>query len=368
MKQIIAALAFLILAAASHAQVPEVALRDPAVSIGSADGDSANVLFGAFQALRTSDGRIVALNSGSQQVRVYDAAGRLVRSVGRRGAGPGEFRMLQRIGLLAGDSIAAYDIGLGRITVFTPGGAIARTVQVQPFGNAVLPRAYGFTSTGMMLVSTDFDRVFRPGTRRDSLDFALVSTASGAPTDTVGRYAGEEAFVLVHDGGASRRGVIFGRNVFASARGERLVIGQNDTFRYDVFYGGGRSRRTFEHPHTPRSVTRADVAAANRDWLEGMPAQFRDAVAARIAEFPHSAAHPPFTALLAGADGTVVVEHAAPPGAREHRWTTFAPNGAARRVLVSAQPLTLLDAGEGWVLARSIDALGVERLLLFRYD
>jgi hypothetical protein len=85
---------------------------------------------GAKQALLTRDGRIVVSSVGNQQIRVHDPRGRHLRAQGRQGNGPGEFRMLQRIGLLEGDSIAAYDLGNGRITVFGSDGHAARSTTV----------------------------------------------------------------------------------------------------------------------------------------------------------------------------------------------------------------------------------------------
>jgi hypothetical protein len=345
--------------------VPEIALRQPALQIGVADGDSAYILFGAWQAFRTTDGRVVVVNGGTRQIRIYDRAGRHVRTLGRQGDGPGEFRMLQQVGLIAADSIAAYDIGNGRITIFAPDGNVARSTTVQPFANTVLPRGFGFTSRGSLLVRTDFDRVFRPGTRRDTVQFALVSTVDGVARDTLGRYRGEEAFVLAGGGAAFRRNVIFGRDVFASARGERLVIGENDDFSFDVYFAGGQTRRTYRQAHTPRRVTRAEVAAMNRQWLDGLSSQFRSGVEAHIGEFPHSETHPAYSALVAGVDGTTWVQHAAVPGSADRRWTVFGADGRPVRHVSATLPLEVFDAGPDYVLGRLRDEYDVERILLF---
>src|SRR5687768_2934188 len=104
-------------ACAASAQTP---LPAPTVRIGTADGDSSEVLFGAFSVDRTSDGRIVVANSGTSEVRIYDARGVHLRTMGRRGDGPGEFRALLRLGVIRGDTILAYDWRHGRITWFSP--------------------------------------------------------------------------------------------------------------------------------------------------------------------------------------------------------------------------------------------------------
>ncbi|HSJ23416.1 MAG TPA: 6-bladed beta-propeller [Longimicrobiales bacterium] len=344
--------------------VPERTLDTPRLTIGVTDGSPEYLLFGALQAVRTTGGHIVVANMGTQQIRQYDSSGRHVRTVGRPGEGPGEFRMLQRIGLLVGDSVAAYDIGLGRITVFDPDGAVSRMATVEPFGNTVLPRSWGFTRQGGMLVSTDFDRVFRSGSSRDTVHFAVTSPA-GVPVDTLGRYAGEETFVLAVPDFATRRTVAFGRDVFATARGDRLVIGTNDDFSFDVFFAGGRTRRTYRYEQPARRVTRAEVDRANAEWLDAQNERFRQLLAPRIGDFPHAETWPAYGGLVADTDGRVWVQHYSQQTSGGTAWTVFGADGMARLTVRSRQPMRVVDAGADWVLCWSRDEMGVERILLF---
>lgn len=74
--------------------LPWTVSAEPIVTIGTVEGDAAYQLHRVGAALRLSDGRIVVANNGSSDLRYYDSAGRHVRTVGRRGEGPGEFSML----------------------------------------------------------------------------------------------------------------------------------------------------------------------------------------------------------------------------------------------------------------------------------
>src|SRR5690606_16795253 len=67
---------------------------EPLVEIGVLDGAPEDQLFRVVGARRLGDGRIVVANSGTHELRFYDAQGRHLRSVGREGEGPGEFRGL----------------------------------------------------------------------------------------------------------------------------------------------------------------------------------------------------------------------------------------------------------------------------------
>ncbi|HEU4557314.1 MAG TPA: hypothetical protein VFS20_05670 [Longimicrobium sp.] len=55
-----------------------------------------------------------------QRVTVLSSDGRVLRRLGRSGAGPGEFRRLCGVQVLPGDSVLACDPELARLTVFQP--------------------------------------------------------------------------------------------------------------------------------------------------------------------------------------------------------------------------------------------------------
>jgi hypothetical protein len=94
----------------------------PILQIGEADGDSAYMFFRARNATRLADGRILVLNAGSQQFRIYDTRGKLVLSKGRRGRGPGEFSSPARMTRPAPDTIAIFDNGRQKLYTFTIAG------------------------------------------------------------------------------------------------------------------------------------------------------------------------------------------------------------------------------------------------------
>lgn len=70
-------------------------------------------------------------------IRVFDQTGKPKRTIGKPGAGPGEFRKLGTIGFL-GDTLYAVDSELRRITLFSPLGRVVRTVQHAPSQRTVL--------------------------------------------------------------------------------------------------------------------------------------------------------------------------------------------------------------------------------------
>lgn len=119
--------AVLVVASASG-QVPawRVTVK-PVTAIGALGGAEAAELSGVTSALRLPDGRVVVANSSPLEVRVYDATGKFVLRLGRKGQGPGEYRGRITVHQAPGDSVQVFDDALQRWTVFTVAGTLGRT-------------------------------------------------------------------------------------------------------------------------------------------------------------------------------------------------------------------------------------------------
>ena len=65
--------------------------ESPALEIGVVEGEEPYQLHRVSGTHRLTDGRIVVSNSGSHELRVFDAQGRHLHSFGQQGQGPGEF-------------------------------------------------------------------------------------------------------------------------------------------------------------------------------------------------------------------------------------------------------------------------------------
>ena len=93
---------------------------EPAVSIGELDGEEPYLLARVGDALALSDGRIVVVNGGSNELRIFDALGNHVATWGGRGEGPGEFTSLSRVYRWPGDSLLAHFSHGRRLPFSTP--------------------------------------------------------------------------------------------------------------------------------------------------------------------------------------------------------------------------------------------------------
>jgi hypothetical protein len=95
------------------------------VSLGDEDGPGTVGRPAAVE--RRSNGEWVLTDAHNPEfVKFFTSEGTWLRTLGRRGDGPGEFRQAWFLQMLPEDSLAVFDYGSGRLTVFTPDLQVAR--------------------------------------------------------------------------------------------------------------------------------------------------------------------------------------------------------------------------------------------------
>ncbi len=73
-----------------------------------------------------ASGNIYIADAAAYAVVMVDSEGKLVRTIGREGQGPGEFQSLSALRVLAGDRLAVYDRSNRRLSLFGPEGGLVR--------------------------------------------------------------------------------------------------------------------------------------------------------------------------------------------------------------------------------------------------
>ncbi len=124
---------------------------------GDSDGDPA-YLFGMLAgAARLSDGRVVVADMQASQLRFFGPDGVHLRSVGRRGDGPGEFTAVMGLARLAGDSLFVLDRS-ARWSLFDGAGEFVQSGRFDLSGWAhdIGPEIDGVFSDGTLFVRHRF--------------------------------------------------------------------------------------------------------------------------------------------------------------------------------------------------------------------
>jgi len=70
-------------------------------------------------AVRDSRGNFIVNGNYSTFLKVFDRSGRFVRTIGREGGGPGEFRGVGAMDVLPGDTLVVFDWGTSRYSLFS---------------------------------------------------------------------------------------------------------------------------------------------------------------------------------------------------------------------------------------------------------
>ena len=90
-------------------------------AIGSLDGQY-DAFGNIWDVALDGRGRTYVADVGQSHVTVFDDAGAYLRTIGRRGSGPGEFQQPMQIGIDKADTMFVFDVGLRRLSKFSPEG------------------------------------------------------------------------------------------------------------------------------------------------------------------------------------------------------------------------------------------------------
>ena len=144
--------------------------------IGAKDGTGPEVL-GQISALAEDvGGRIWALEAKEQAFKIFDREGRFIRTVGRQGGGPGEFRQVAGVAQTRDRHLLVVDFMGGRISLFDTAGVFLRGFPMSA-GFAIIPWPGRIDTAGYL-----YSVVARP--TAGAFGFALVRYDTDGSLDT----------------------------------------------------------------------------------------------------------------------------------------------------------------------------------------
>lgn len=306
-----------------------------------------------------------------QQLLMFTIDGRFVKTIGRAGGGPGEFRELMRFGVLA-DTLWTTDWGLRRLTFFSDTGSLLGTSAFEPDepgrGNTELlyqwlPEAP--TPDGPLLGFGSFNDARALADGRITRAPLLRSTRLGGEIDTLGWYSIEHWAMILR-----------------SERSGLYAVQPIKTDNFAIYDGAGGKVCTVERDFRPVRERRTEVvvqcigASGDSLWrrtleFEAMPlpASVVDSIRAQQhrmyrREFSPSDVDaalrlpthwPPVTEGFAGSDGAIwlrgaVINHTV-------TYTVLDGLGALRTTIPVSSGVRILwaDASTVWAEERDDD-------------
>ena len=335
----------------------------PAVSIGAREGEGPYLLHRALDALTLSDGRIVVANTGSHELRVFDASGIHVATWGRRGEGPGEFFPLVQVHRWRGDSLIALYAPANHLSVLDSGGNFGRVFTLARDASffqveAVLP--------GGAILSSDWaSRNFADGLSRTEETFR-VRDAEGDMVSFLGSFPGTEWFTSWSGRSGSSVEIPHAHSISTFAWGDLVAIAPNDTYEIRVFGFDGTLKRIVRRDHDPVASTEAHIDAEIEDRVARRPeeerAERRRELREDFREIPLPETFPAFAAATADLVGHLWVREHELPGEKRANpvWTVFDPEGRVLGFVETPGGLDIYEIGEDYILGLATDELGVE--------
>lgn len=338
-------------------------------SIGSVEvsiGAVASGLNRVIGALRLSDGRIVVADGGDAVIRYFSSDGRLLATLGGEGDGPTEFRTLQAIGRLEGDTVWGHDFSHHRISFISPDPAVVRTVPLRPpLGSAL---AVGVLEDRTIVVGESWSsgRLARSSVQGLSREpVAYVRYASdGVLADTIGLFPGREVLLSVEDGRGVMGAAPMARASVHASGLRWLAIGDQVDHEIRLFSTSGALERVLRWEGDDLSVGADLESAWRRDRLASALPEERPRRERELAETRLPERRPAFGEILATPTGGFWVADYALPGHAPSAWTVFDSAGIWRGSVAAPAGFRPLDVGDRWVLGVSRDELDVERVEL----
>jgi hypothetical protein len=338
------------------------------------------------------DGRVLVSDRGEERVVVADFTNGRATLIGRKGSGPGEYRLPSRIIAWTGDSLLLNDGGNTRLAVIGPDLRIHRSfsLNIPNVPTTLAPR--GVDARGRMYLQVPLWAAGSFGKRGDSVPVVRIT-----PSPSMERGSGGEVVeiltwvLLTADPGPVKYGLPYipftPQDGWAVTREGGVVLVRSNDYHVEWWNERGVAVKGPPIP-TPRiPVIRADKVSYTRRFLEGstiggrggannapsgesnMPADWLtdEQVNEMVKNNRFASVKAPITdaAPMLAPSGELWVERSMPHGAPSE-WDVFNSAGVrVRRVRLPAER-RLLSLGRGSAYVIAVDEEGFEKVERYR--
>jgi hypothetical protein len=340
---------------ATSGNTPTLTLSEkPSLIIGSLQGPASHIFDGVVDAVRLSTGEIAVALSRQSEIRVYDAQGEFITSIGRYGQGPGEYAQLRRLFVLDGDTIVATDQSR-KVTYLSPRGRVYRVFE------DTVDFVGGLTDGSMVMARVWEVPIANPQAIDDSTQYFI----RGAP--------GREVTIESARAGV-RRTFIGGSPTFKNGVGYPVGAARGGTI---AFAFGGESTIAVYNMRGDRALTLKllrPVRLADESFRKQQLDAYYSIISAKSREKVEALGIdkfwvdtlPSFDAMMLDRTGRIWVRDYVPLKDPMRRWFIFGSDGKLVGSMVDKTGMShVYDVGPDFVLGRYRDADEVEYVHLY---
>jgi hypothetical protein len=309
-------------------------------------------------AIATPDGGVLIADHRGP-IRAFTRTGALVRELGRRGEGPGEYRFVHALQLVDRGTLTWYDPALRRVTrVDATSGEAGAVTRVEP-----PPAVAGMYLVNGSVVALEVPPSERPG---DTVEARFRSVPSDGPSRVLARV--RRSSTHLPGTPVPVAPPLFAPNAVADV-GWAGDIAHSTAERYvvRVFPAGGSPwELRVAIPARPVLAVERDSAIAEEltshevRTLAELPAGARERIRRAYTTFPM------LESVRVLRDGTVWIRPTAARGASRARWDVFSRTGVRQGYAELPPSATIKDGMRDWVLAVELQEDDVPGVVRYR--
>lgn len=360
---------------------------EPVLSIGAIDGPP-EVLFGRIASVAVDGaGNLIIADGQMAEIRIFDASGVHLQTIGGPGEGPGEFRALAGAWPTVGGAVIAADQRLDRITRFGPDGELVGTATFQGPGEQPVIRPIRVAGPGLFLSRVEslnlpsLDGAFSLEDALESIsdpsgsrsEYLVRHDLEGTLIDTVTAVPGQATQTSAQGSGTNLSIQIlrlpFSSAAAATASPEgRMAVTTGRSYEFSTYGPSGTIERIVRLAEEPPIRTDTHLEA----WVRGstggrepMDDTQVEAALRRYREMPLPDRLPAWNSLVIGDDGEIWARRFAIRGAQTVVHDVFGTDGSLLGQVVAPASLRIQHVADGRVTVISTDDLGVERLEVY---
>ena len=223
------------------------------MSCGEEGGPDEALLNKPLELRVDAEGRAYVMDWGDVTIKVYDADGRFLRTIGRQGQGPGEFGMGSWFELLSAGRLCILDGRQNRVTIMTTDGQYVSSFLVEGFHRSIAVDGRDRLYLGKWTAVKEPD-----GLSADYQEIPYVTSIFR--TDVAGKdpahlldLLGESILMKGTGGGGAVAlgGGAMTQVVWAVDRGGKIYGGSNENLGLTVYGPDGKAELTFGRKFTP---------------------------------------------------------------------------------------------------------------------
>ena len=240
--------------------------------LASAGGTQTDPLY-RVAGVAISEDHVVVAEASTGSLRFYTHAGRLDKTVGREGEGPGEYRNMGWMHRVR-DEIHVYDRSSNSVNVYSLDGSRVRSIAVRPHDELPLTSVVGSFADGSLLAKAVDNPMYVPDeaeTRRLPMTLVRHDSEGASATRLIDMVGSEMYYEPWGRGGVQQMSRLFGRATGVAVVDSIFVVTDNDSYAISVYGRDGAQLETLMPDPVPplTPLKQSDIEWAREGVLAG---------------------------------------------------------------------------------------------------